>query len=192
MRAATVFKCFAVLIFILALCCGITIGLGIYTNGFESARMRYAVADGTVVKKNGTVKLAHEDVYFRLTGSGFKAADWGEYSVTVTANPTADITYSVGGEAYSLDAADLTSSFGIIKQRNGFTIKKDDYSLTTLIKKLYGSGAEITGYTEGVAPYKLTVSSGNGKTVEFYLDGGIKLDGFDITLDPSEIIFGRQ
>ena len=178
-----------VLIIITATVCGIAIGAGVYSNGFESVRTRYLLADGAVIKKNGTVKLAESDISFKLTGAGFKAVDWGDYTVTITANPQACVKYEVDGEAYELEATDLTQAFAIEKQSDGFTLSVGSYALESVLKIVYGADVHITDYVKGVAPYKVTVTAENGKKAEFYLNYG-ETPPDNVKLDPWQIIFG--
>lgn len=174
------------LTFLALIGCGGTIATGVYSNGFESVQTRYIKADGAVVKKNGTVKFSESDITFELTGTGFKAVDWGDYSVTITANAQAGVEFEVNGESYVFNDIDVTECFAIEKNSNSFTVKNGKYQLDNVLKTLYGENAEITSYNNGVAPYIVTVTASSGKQVKFYLDCGIV--EFKITLNPSEVI----
>lgn len=167
--------------------CGIAIAAGVFSNGFESVRTRYVLADGAVVKKNGTVKFADSDIKFELTGAGFKAVDWGDYTVSIAANAQAGVEFEVNGEAYAFNDMDFTERFAIEKGSNSFIVKNGEYQLDSVLKTLYGENLKIKNYNYGTAPYVVTVTASNGKEVFFYLDCGI--EKFKITLTPSETVF---
>lgn len=183
--------CLVVIIFLLALACGVTIAAGIYTNGFESVNTYYVKANDKVIKNNATVDLKGDTVTFYLTGAGFKAADWGDFTVSISANPNAEIAYEIDDKEYTLGNADLTQSFNVKKDNGSFTIGEGAYELESVLKSVYGANLKITNYKKGVAPYKLTVTAESGKKVEFYLAGEIELPDFDLELEPPELVFGE-
>ncbi|MGN0807609.1 MAG: hypothetical protein ACI4MN_04080 [Candidatus Coproplasma sp.] len=177
-----------VIVFLALVAFWVLVGCGVYTNGFQSIKLQYITCDNQVMKSGNVVNLCDRSPVFALTGAGFKAVDWGEYKLSITANPKAEITYEADGKAYKAEDTDLTAGFGIEKQGNKFTISCGDYSLQNVLKSVIGDGVTITNIAENVAPYLMTVTDGNGKSFSYMLNYLRECKG--ITIEPDGIIVG--
>lgn len=178
----------AVIVFLALIAFWLLVGFGIYTNGFQSFKARYIACDGRAVNTENSVELCNRSPVFKLTGAGFKAVDWGEYTFSITANPQAEITYEISGEEFEAEDIDLTAGFKIDKQEKEFTIISGDYSLQTVLKTVTGKEVTIINFSKTEAPYILTVTDSNVKIYTCmlaYIKGAI-----GITIEPDKLIVG--
>lgn len=177
-----------VIVFLALIAFWLLVGCGVYTNGFQSIKPQYITCDGQIVKTGNTVNLCDRSPVFELTGAGFKAAEWGEYTLSISANPQADITYEAEGKAYKAEDIDLTAAFAIERQGNKFTINNSDYSLQNVFKTVTGKEVIVTSFAENVAPYIMTVTDGKGKSFTCKLS--YIREGTGIVIEPDEVIAG--
>lgn len=183
MKISTTTRVCVVIVFLSLVAFWLTVGFGVYTNG-QSFRRHYLTCDGKVLKTESTVDLYDRSPTFGLTGAGFKYVSWGDYEIKIVVNPAAKATVKSGGEVKPLDGADVTALFNV--ERSGQTVKipKDDYNLATVVKTLYGDGAELARIDAKAPQYKMTVTTGdeNKKSFNYYLNYTLEPTG--ITINP--------
>lgn len=190
-KVSIIVRITAVVIFIILLAVAIVIPTGIYTNGFESVRTRYLAVDGSAIKKNGSTVLGKEMTVFELKGAGFKAVDWGEYSVTIETNSEYGIEFTLNGKECQYGGTDITEYFTLAFEKNSFAIT-GDYSVKTILKKLYGNGVEITKeVSPSAAAYVMTVTPEKGKAAKVYLVSYfVAPEGIDISPSGDDLVLG--
>ena len=188
MKTSLTTRICTVIVFLALIAFWLLVGCGVYTNGFQSIKSHYITCDGKVIKSEDTVEICDRSPVFALTGAGFKAAEWGEYTLSIAANPKAEITYEIDGKAYKAEDTDLTAGFAIEKQAKQFTINSGDYNLRNVLKTVTGKEVRITNLAENVSPYVLTVTADNGKSYTFMLNYQREATG--IIIDPEEVIAG--
>ncbi len=118
-----------------------------------------------------------------------------DYKVKITPNITRDFDYTVNGEKYLFSkTGELTSAFGLEKEQSQFSLTlAADFDLQKALQSINGGKTVVIpadAETNNPYPYRLSVSSYNEKVV-YHIDLKIvEADVTDITLNPSEIIFG--
>lgn len=177
-----------VLILIVILGCGGTIVAGFYTNGFESVKSRYITYAGRAVNEKVGLTIGEENAEITLAGAGFTAVDWGDYAVSITANPAAGITCTINNGEIEIDGEDLTEAFKIERSERSFVIIADDYRIEKVLKNLYGDRAVITA-DGNVPPYVLTVTDGKGKSKSYQLNYSVEVEGIK-GISPDKIVAG--
>lgn len=174
-----------VVLFLSLVAFGLSMAIGVYTNGYQSIKSRYVAYEGQAVKVGGTIELNGETPEITLSGAGFKYVSWGDYEVKIVINPAANAVYTDGEEVFELGEVDVTELFGIVRDGQKVTITADDYSLEAIIKKLYGDNAELTESNAEEPQYKMTVTDGDGASFEYMLYAA---DRISIKIDPDHII----
>ncbi|MGN0813350.1 MAG: hypothetical protein ACI4MQ_07570 [Candidatus Coproplasma sp.] len=188
MKSSLTTRICTVIVFLALIAFWLLVGCGVYTNGFQSIKPQYITCDDQVVKSENVVELCDRSPVFTLTGAGFKAAEWGEYTLSIAANPQAEIKYEADGKAYKAEDIELTAGFAIERQGNKFTISSGDYSLQNVFKTVTGKEVSVTSFAENIAPYIMTVTDGNGNRFTCMLN--YVREGTGIIIEPDEIIAG--
>lgn len=191
MRISTTVRICAVIVLLSLVAFWLTVGFGVYTNGYQSVRSRYVTCDGRVLKTESTVELCESSPVFKLTGAGFKFASWGNYDVKIVVNPAAKAVYTNGTATAPVeDNADVTEFFQIERDGQTFKIAEGNYNLSTVVKKLYGDSAFLTEGNADVPTYVMTVTDGNegGKSYSYLLS--YTCEPSDLIIDPDKIIAG--
>lgn len=181
-----------------------------YTNGFnEDFKTFYVEHNGEqILTSDGKQtfepnKPYRYDVKYTFDSDDAKPKD---YTVKILPYCAVDFDFTVGNKMYRYSKAkELTSVFQIDKHETYFTLTvTSEQSLRNVIRSVYGSQEVIvpTDVDEtNEYLYSLVISSYNGKVnynIRFKIDGVINngepvTGGFDITeitLDPTEIVFG--
>lgn len=118
-----------------------------------------------------------------------------DYKVKIVPNVARDFDYTVNDEKYLFSkTGDLTAAFGLKKEKTHFSLTFDeDFDLQKALQSLNGGNnvnVPDDAETNNPYPFRLTVSSYNEKVI-YHID--LKIVNAvitDITLNPSEIIFG--
>lgn len=118
-----------------------------------------------------------------------------DYKVKIVPNVARDFDYTVNDEKYLFSkTGDLTAAFGLKKGKTQFSLTFDeDFDLQKALQSLNGGNnvnVPDDAETNNPYPFRLTVSSYNEKVI-YHID--LKIVNAvitDITLNPSEIIFG--
>lgn len=118
-----------------------------------------------------------------------------DYKVKIVPNVARDFDYTVNDEKYLFSkTGDLTAVFGLKKGKTQFSLTFDeDFDLQKALQSLNGGNnvnVPDDAETNNPYPFRLTVSSYNEKVI-YHID--LKIVNAvitDITLNPSEIIFG--
>lgn len=118
-----------------------------------------------------------------------------DYKVKIVPNVTRDFDYTVNGEKYLFSkTSDLTAVFGLTKEKTQFSLTFDeDFDLQKALQSLNGENivnVPDDAETNNPYPFRLTVSSYNEKVI-YHID--LKIVNAvitDLTLNPSEIVFG--
>ena len=176
-----------VLLLILIAACVAVVTLGVYTNGYESMKTHYVTIDGNVVNNLRSIRLSTDgDTVFKLKGAGFKAAEWGDYTVKIEANSNSGVAFNVDGEPYKYADIDFTELFSIKTADNELTIESGNYGVKYLLDKMY-SGADVTAEAKA-PPYVMTITPSSGVAFKVFLDYAVEPEGME--LSPSDIVAG--
>lgn len=169
-RMTVITKAFLIISAVIIIASGAVIGAGIYTNGFESIRTRYVKVDGKEIKKNGSVRLKQNgENIFVLDGAGFKAVDWGEYSVKIETNADYGLGFELAGKPYQYAGIEVTEYLTVRLKEGYFTLSGESNPIR-LMKKIYGSEVKITQKgAPNVSAYIMTVTPSKGKAVRLGL-----------------------
>lgn len=174
----------AVVVFLAAVAFGVVVGLGVYSNGYQSFRSRYITCGGQAIKVGSTVELKEQSSEFTLTGAGFKFVSWGDYDIQITVNPDAQAVYTADETVGTLDDVEVTEFFGIERTGQAFSI--ENVSLQAIVERKLGTGATVTEMDTNKPQYIMTVTDGNsGKSYEYKLHA---TEPISIEIDPDRII----
>lgn len=172
-----------------------------FTNGFNEDFKTFYVEYGgkQILIENSKMTLETDETHcfqIRYTFDGQKSEP-KDYSVTIIPNVTRDFDYIVNGERYLYSkTGELTSAFGLKKEQSQFTVDVPaGFGLQQVLKSVYsGKSVDVPSdaETNNPYPYRLVISSYNGK-VTYNIDfavAGSRVTG--VTLNPSEIVFGGE
>lgn len=168
-----------------------------FTNGFNEDFKTFYIEYGgkQILTAESKMTLKKDKTYrfdvkytFDKTDSEPKG-----YGVKILPNMTRDFDFTVDGEKYLFSkVGEITGAFDIRKDKTYFelTLPKD-LSLESVLSKVYGKPVTVPSDAEmnNPCPYKLVISSYNEKVV-YNILFDVSTDVIDITLDPSEIVFG--
>lgn len=172
-----------------------------YTNGFnEDFKTFYIEYNGEKILSEHTTKELTQgaehrfDVKYIFDGDEQKTKD---YSVSIAPNATKDFEFEANGKRYLYSkVSELEKAFTIERKETSFCIRIPDDGLTLkqALDKVFDTDVSIPDSAEpdNKYPYRLIVSSYNGKVVyniDFRIVSG-KVTG--IELDPSRIEFSSD
>lgn len=195
-------KTVAKIIAYVAIALVVVLGVGLiykFTNGFnEDFKTFYIEYDGKqILTEYNEMKLESGQKHRFTVKYTFDKEDAEPkgYSVKVIPNMESDFDYEADGERYLFSKiSDFTSCFTITKSDTSFELgMPKEFNLQKALSIIH-DGKQVTvpddAEVKNPMPFCLVISSYNGKVTYKINFGVLSATVKDVTLDPSEIVFG--